>query len=60
MVSITFNHVDKRKLGKSKSLLLQKNRGQSGGIAGLDLNVDAAWGMGFTGKGVTTAIMDDG
>lgn len=37
-----------------------KNRGQSGGIPGLDLNVEAAWEMGFTGKGVTTAIMDDG
>jgi hypothetical protein len=22
--------------------------------------VEAAWGMGYTGKGVTTAIMDDG
>ena len=40
--------------------VFQKNRGQSGGIPGLDLNVEAAWAMGFTGKGVTTAIMDDG
>lgn len=39
---------------------LQKNVGQSGGIAGLDLNVESAWEMGYTGKGVTTAIMDDG
>lgn len=37
-----------------------KNRGQSGGIPGLDLNVEAAWAMGYTGKGITTAIMDDG
>ncbi|KAL5008533.1 hypothetical protein ScPMuIL_014114 [Solemya velum] len=37
-----------------------KNVGQSGGIAGLDLNVESAWEMGYTGKGVTTAIMDDG
>jgi proprotein convertase subtilisin/kexin type 2 len=26
----------------------------------LDLNVEKAWAMGFTGKNVTTAIMDDG
>lgn len=41
-------------------LFLQKNVGQSGGVPGLDLNVELAWAMGFTGKGVTTAIMDDG
>ena len=41
-------------------LYLQKNTGQSGGIPGLDLNVEAAWAMGYTGKGITTAIMDDG
>ncbi|XP_060062833.1 neuroendocrine convertase 2-like [Ylistrum balloti] len=37
-----------------------KNTGQSGGILGLDLNVEAAWAMGYTGKEITTAIMDDG
>ncbi|KAK3092259.1 hypothetical protein FSP39_000444 [Pinctada imbricata] len=37
-----------------------KNTGQSGGIPGLDLNVEAAWALGYTGKNVTTAIMDDG
>lgn len=37
-----------------------KNVGQSGGIPGLDLNVEDAWAQGFTGKGITTAIMDDG
>jgi hypothetical protein len=26
----------------------------------LDLNVEEAWAMGFTGKNITTAIMDDG
>lgn len=26
----------------------------------LDLNVQAAWDQGITGKNVTTAIMDDG
>ncbi|ESP02909.1 hypothetical protein LOTGIDRAFT_212426 [Lottia gigantea] len=36
------------------------NTGQSGGTVGLDLNVLAAWDAGYTGKGVTTAIMDDG
>ena len=38
----------------------QKNCGQPGGIPGLDLNVEKAWSLGYTGKGVTTAIMDDG
>ncbi|XP_052829695.1 neuroendocrine convertase 2 [Octopus bimaculoides] len=37
-----------------------KNNGQSGGIEGLDLNVNMAWSKGFTGKNITTAIMDDG
>lgn len=36
------------------------NTGQAGGTPKLDLNVEAAWALGFTGKGVTTAIMDDG
>ncbi|KAL8589811.1 hypothetical protein ACOMHN_020814 [Nucella lapillus] len=36
------------------------NTGQSKGVPGLDLNVVEAWSMGYTGKGVTTAIMDDG
>ncbi len=26
----------------------------------MDLNVEAAWAQGITGKNVTTAIMDDG
>lgn len=37
-----------------------KNTGQAGGKARLDLNVERAWAMGFTGKNITTAIMDDG
>ncbi|XP_041352296.1 neuroendocrine convertase 2-like [Gigantopelta aegis] len=37
-----------------------RNTGQSGGVAGLDLNVQDAWDAGYTGKEVTTAIMDDG
>lgn len=37
-----------------------KNTGQNGGKARLDLNVEAAWAQGITGKNVTTAIMDDG
>lgn len=36
-----------------------KNVGQNGGKPRLDLNVEAAWAQGFTGKNVTTAIMDD-
>jgi len=38
----------------------QKNTGQNGGKPKLDLNVAAAWAQGYTGKNVTTAIMDDG
>lgn len=41
-------------------ILFQKNTGQADGQAGLDLNVEAAWAKGYTGKGVTIAIMDDG
>lgn len=37
-----------------------KNTGQNGGKARLDLNVEAAWAQGITGKNITTAIMDDG
>lgn len=37
-----------------------KNVGQNGGKPRLDLNVEAAWAQGITGKNVTTAIMDDG
>lgn len=37
-----------------------KNTGQNGGKAKLDLNVEAAWAQGVTGRNVTTAIMDDG
>jgi len=37
-----------------------RNTGQNGGKPRLDLNVQAAWDLGITGKNVTTAIMDDG
>jgi len=37
-----------------------KNTGQNAGKPRLDLNVEAAWAQGVTGKNVTTAIMDDG
>ncbi|KAJ4948595.1 hypothetical protein JOQ06_020128 [Pogonophryne albipinna] len=36
------------------------NTGQADGTPGLDLNVAEAWQLGYTGKGVTVAIMDDG
>lgn len=36
------------------------NTGQIDGTPGLDLNVAEAWELGYTGKGVTIAIMDDG
>uniref|UniRef100_A0A914NCE1 Neuroendocrine convertase 2 n=1 Tax=Meloidogyne incognita TaxID=6306 RepID=A0A914NCE1_MELIC len=37
-----------------------KNDGQSQGKPRLDLNVEKAWALGYTGKNITTAIMDDG
>jgi proprotein convertase subtilisin/kexin type 2 len=37
-----------------------KNTGQGGGKPRLDLNVEKAWALGYTGKNITTAIMDDG
>lgn len=37
-----------------------KNVGQNGGKPNLDLNVEEAWAKGYTGKNITTAIMDDG
>lgn len=37
-----------------------RNTGQNGGKVRLDLNVQAAWDQGITGKNITTAIMDDG
>lgn len=37
-----------------------KNTGQGGGKPRLDLNVEKAWALGYTGHNVTTAIMDDG
>jgi proprotein convertase subtilisin/kexin type 2 len=37
-----------------------KNTGQSNGKPRLDLNVEKAWALGYTGKNITTAIMDDG
>jgi proprotein convertase subtilisin/kexin type 2 len=37
-----------------------KNTGQANGKPRLDLNVEKAWALGFTGKNITTAIMDDG
>ncbi|GFV67650.1 neuroendocrine convertase 2 [Trichonephila clavipes] len=42
------------------SVKLEKNVGQNGGKPRLDLNVEAAWAQGYTGKNITTAIMDDG
>ncbi|VDP42944.1 unnamed protein product [Schistosoma mattheei] len=36
------------------------NIGQADGVPGLDLNVLAAWSQNITGRGVITAIMDDG
>lgn len=40
--------------------LNQINTGQADGTPGLDLNVAEAWELGYTGKGVTIGIMDDG
>lgn len=37
-----------------------RNRGQSGGEKYLDMNVEAAWKNGYTGKGIVLCILDDG
>ncbi|CAG5076706.1 Oidioi.mRNA.OKI2018_I69.PAR.g8525.t1.cds [Oikopleura dioica] len=37
-----------------------QNTGQDDGTPGLDLNVTHVWQRGFTGRGVTVAILDDG
>ena len=34
--------------------------GQTGGPAGLDLNVEPVWMQGITGSGVVVAVVDDG
>lgn len=39
---------------------MKRNTGQANGKPKLDLNVEEAWAMGYTGKNITTAIMDDG
>uniref|UniRef100_UPI00358E6463 neuroendocrine convertase 2-like n=1 Tax=Myxine glutinosa TaxID=7769 RepID=UPI00358E6463 len=36
------------------------NTGQADGKPGLDLNVKEAWKLGYTGRGIVIAIMDDG
>ncbi|XP_061176557.1 PC3-like endoprotease variant B isoform X1 [Saccostrea echinata] len=36
------------------------NYGQSGGKKFIDLNVKVAWNQGYTGKGVTITVLDDG
>nr|AID23655.1 prohormone convertase 2 [Hofstenia miamia] len=49
--------VDDPIFGKQWYLL---NTGQADGTKGLDLNVIEAWRKGYTGEGVTVAILDDG
>ncbi|XP_067951306.1 PC3-like endoprotease variant B [Watersipora subatra] len=36
------------------------NRGQAGGPRGLDINVVPAWQQGYSGRGVSVCILDDG
>lgn len=37
-----------------------QNRGQTGGVAGVDINVVPAWLDGYTGEGSVVAVLDDG
>ena len=60
MLCIEFFYPDAMKVKCTLFVTLQKNTGQNGGKPKLDLNVEAAWAQGITGKNVTTAIMDDG
>jgi subtilisin family serine protease len=41
-------------------VVLQDNKGQTGGAAGIDLNVIPVWKKGLTGRGVVVSILDDG
>ncbi len=36
-----------------------KNTGQSGGTAGIDINIEPVWRQGYTGKGVKIGVLDD-
>lgn len=38
----------------------QNNQGQAGGPRGLDINVVPAWQQGFSGRGVSVCVLDDG
>jgi subtilisin family serine protease len=37
-----------------------RNRGLNEGVAGKDINAEEAWAQGFTGRGVTVAVVDEG
>lgn len=39
------------------TLMLMQNRGMLGGV---DMNVFAAWELGYSGRGVVVTILDDG
>jgi proprotein convertase subtilisin/kexin type 2 len=56
---VVFGEFNCLRKGNNKTTF-QKNVGQSNGKPRLDLNVEKAWAMGYTGKNITTAIMDDG
>lgn len=46
---------------RARSLSLSLNLPQDAGAKnGFDLNVMAAWRMGYTGKGIVITILDDG
>lgn len=38
----------------------QVNKGQTGGLEDIDINVAPAWERGFDGRGVVITILDDG
>ena len=38
----------------------QMNTGQTGGPAGVDINVLPVWKQGITGRGVVLSVLDDG
>lgn len=40
--------------------MFQVNRGQTGGLEDIDINVAPAWESGFDGRGVVITILDDG
>lgn len=58
--SLTRNHSSRWRFRLSNKTKTLHNNQDGGARNGFDLNVQAAWKMGYTGKGVVITILDDG